>query len=142
VAVLLPGASSKPLRRHNPPMIEATADSLIGSGSATAPAAGAAIATVAIPQSSPAPPGVAPTEFYHVFVNSNQSGTIDTSHPVHLGLYHGTTLVGALLSTGVANLLEIPRVSPGADPDLTLKAIAAFGAGSIVAATIIATRIS
>jgi hypothetical protein len=123
-------------------MIDATADSLIGSGVVTAPATGATIATVAIPQSSPPPPGVQPTEFYHVFVNSNQAGTIDTTHSAHLGLYHGVTLVGNLLSTGVANLLEIPRVSPGADADLSVKATAAFGAGAIVACTIIATRIS
>jgi hypothetical protein len=123
-------------------MEEATADSLVNSGSVTAPANGATIATVVIPQSTPAPPGVQPTLFYHIFVNSNQSGTPDTAHQAHIGLYHGSTLVGNLISTASPNLIEIPRVSVGSDTDLSLKTTAAFAAGAIVSGTIVATRIS
>ena len=117
-----------------------TADSLLGSGAVTAPASGATIATVAIPQSTPAPPGVQPTQFYHVYVLTNQSGTIDTTHSAHLSLTHGTTTVGTMLSTGVANVIELDRVSPGADADISVKANATFAAGAIVAATLVVTR--
>lgn len=118
-----------------------SADSLSGTGAVTAPASGATIATVAIPQSGSIPSGITPDATYRVTVNTVQRGTIDTGHFAGLQVMHGSTVVGTIGSTDVDQVFEFPRINPGSDTDISVKAAATFAAASIVCATIIATRV-
>lgn len=120
-----------------------SADSLVASGSAAAPGAGGTVVTLALPTlTMTGLPGITPDPQYRVTIITGQEGTVDTANEANLRLTHGSTVVGTFPSGGQTKQIDLPRVTPGADNDLTLKAVNAFGVSSIVNATIVATRIS
>jgi hypothetical protein len=110
------------------------ADSLINTGTATAPAAGAAIATIAAPGAG--------TYYIQVFVAFG--GTADVFN--NMQLQHGAVVVGTLYTQG-ATANGFPtrhvfnRITIAAAEAITVNAIAAGAVGSVYQATIIATRI-
>lgn len=100
-------------------------------GSAAAPAAGAAIASLAAPGA-----GV-----YDVEVTSYQRGTFDNAD-ANMELRHGTTVVGKVLSTNVVATQRFRRVSVGAGETISVNATNAGGAGSQYVAALRATRVA
>lgn len=107
--------------------------SINNSGTATAPAANAAIATVAVFDA-----------YYEVDVIVGFGATAETTAIDNFQLKHGTTVVATLPVANVANSQSQTYrlyVNPGGtDTDLTVRAVAAGSAGSVYKATIIITR--
>lgn len=112
-----------------------SADTKVGSGASTAPAGGATVATVT---------GLMSNARYKVRIVLFMGGTIDTVNIQNLILTSGAaTLVTNIPSVAALDPIEIDGLTTAAGAtDFTIKVgAAAFGAASIVAAVITATRI-
>lgn len=115
-------------------------DSLLATGVAAAPGAGAAIVTLAAP-----PAGV-----YRVIVTSFCGGTIALLEATNLQLKKGATVIGTVLpgmggAVGTSwnpGLIEFPRVTLDGVSALTVNAIGAATVLSSYLAAISATRVA
>lgn len=109
-----------------------SADSKVSGGAVTAPGAGATIAAVT---------GLQAGSNYRVVLNIDMTGTVDVTNIQNLKLTSGGANVVPILPS-VAGMFPIIIDNlhvPAAD--LTLVAIAAFGAASILSCTLVATRV-
>jgi hypothetical protein len=112
-----------------------SADTKVGSGAATAPAAGATVAAVT---------GLSPGSRYRLRIALFMGGTVDTTNIQNLILTSGgATIISNLPSVAGLDPIEIDQLTPqGVATDFTVKVGAAnFAAASIIAAVITATRI-
>lgn len=109
-----------------------SADSKSASGALSAPGAGVTVAAIT---------GLQANADYRVVIHTSMSGTIDTTNIQNLRLTSGgATLLDHIPSVAgvlptVIDALHVPST------DLTLIAVGAFGAASIIAASIVATRV-
>lgn len=110
------------------------AQSLNAAGTATAPAGGAAIATLAAPAAGD----------YEVSVHVGYGGVADVVN--NMQLQKGATVLGVLAFPSVQNTLfpgrTFPRVTLDGATALTINAIAGGAAGTIYLAQIIATQLA
>lgn len=111
-----------------------SADSKVAGGASVAPAAGAVIAAAT---------GLMSGARYKVTVNTDMSGTIDTVNVANLLLQSGGVTIATLPSVAGMDPIIIDQLTLASGAtDFTVKVgAAAFGAASIIAAVVSATRI-
>lgn len=105
-------------------------ESVSADGAVTAPALGAAIASIPAPGAG----------IYDVQVVTFEQGTVDATQ-TNMELRHGATVEGKVLSASLMAPQEFGHVTVGAGEAITINATAAGGAGAIYVASIVATRV-
>lgn len=109
-------------------------DSKVAYGTATAPGAGAAVATLAAPGAGK----------YRIQVIPGYGGTADVLDNMQLQV--GATVIGKLIVQPVANgapvLHVFPRVDVPAGQAITVNAVAAGGVSTVFRAQIVATPVT
>lgn len=113
---------------------EGTADSALAAGTAAAPGAGAAVASLA---------GLVVGGVYKVRASLTLTGTAETQLANGRIRQNGVT-IGAVptLSGAGQHVVELPRVTVGANGTVDVTAIATATAGAIYTASIAATRVA
>jgi hypothetical protein len=105
------------------------------SGTATAPVAGTAIATLAI----------ATAGYYKVLVSAGFGGTAESTALDNMQVKNGATVIGPVSVQNFANTISQPYefwLNVTGAGNITVNAIAGASAGAAYKATIIATRVA